>query len=212
MPDSAGNLTPTEITQGLQQFMGGPVGYSPMTTAAVNAFQQQSLPVIQQQFELMGMGRSPAMGQAVGSSLTQALVPFIQGDLNNRMQALQLGLGQQQVGQGAARTAADIANQSQQTQLQGLGLAGNLGLGMGQLYGQAGNAELERQKLALQAYGSAGQAQQGVTQSALDAQQQDFLRRQALAEQGSFGIFGGSVIPPTLSAGTKSVATPSGGK
>ena len=133
MPDSAGNLTPTEITQGLQQFMGGPIGYSPMTTAAVNAFQEQSLPTIQQQFELMGMGRSPAMGQAVGSSLTQALVPFIQGDLNNRMQALQLGLGQQQVGQGAARTAADIANQSQQTQLQGLGLAGNLGLGMGQL-------------------------------------------------------------------------------
>ena len=89
MPDLQGNPTPAEISAALQGFTTGPLGDSPATRAAIEAFKIQSLPVIQQQFQLQGLGRSPALGQAVGQSLGVALPQFINADLVNRLQAAQ---------------------------------------------------------------------------------------------------------------------------
>lgn len=210
--DPAGNLAPSAIGTALAQFLGGPPGFSPLTQAAIANFQQQTLPVIQQQFQLQGLGRSPALGQAVGSSLTQALVPFIQTDLANRLQAIQLaqqGLG---LSQSAAQAAAQIAAAERAGQLTGLGQAGQLALGGANALATLGQQHLARQQAALQAFGSAGQAQRAAAQDPLDALRQEFLRRQALAEAGTIGLFGGSVIPPTIQGETISRTTGSGGK
>ena len=226
MPDVYGALTPAEITQQLQGFMGTQPGLSPLSQAGLTAFQQQTLPVIQQQFELQGLGRSPALGTAVAGGLSQAMVPFIQNDLANRMQAIQLsgqfGLGGRaqslaefmqpaQLGQSAAGLAAQIGQNEANRQLQALGLQGQFAMGMTDPLARSAALEQQRQSLALQGFGAAGTAQRDVQQQLIDEQNREFLRRQGLAEQGTFGAFG-TVLPPAFQSGSTTTSKPSGGK
>ena len=226
MPDQYGNMTQAEITQQLQGFIGMPGGVSPQTQAAIAAFQQAQLPIIQQQFELQGLGRSPALGSAVGGALTQAMVPFMQSDLTNRMNALQMVSQQQQfgrtqglaeymqpaqLGQSAAGLAAQIGQNESNRQLTALGLQGQLAMGMTDPLSRAAALEQARQQMALQGFGAAGTAQRDVQQQLIDEQNRDFLRRQGLAEQGTFGAFG-TVLPPAFQSGSTTTSKPSGGK
>lgn len=170
-------------------------GQSPLTQAAIQAFQQSTLPVIQNQFALQGLGNSPALGQAVGSSLAQSLPQFI--------------MGGEQLNQSGARTMADIQNMMQQNQLASNQQAMNAYFGLGQQAGTAGQLQNQQVQTGLGAFGGAGQLQQGTTQSQLDAAQADYLRRQGLSEQSTTGLFGGSVLPPTLQQASKSTTTSS---
>lgn len=164
-------------------------GQSPLTQAAIQAFQQSTLPIIQNQFALQGLANSPAMGEAVGSSLAQSLPQFI--------------LGGEQLNQSGARTMADIYNMQQQNQLNAL-----LGFGS-QIAAPAAQLQNQQVQTGLGAFGGAGQLQQNTTQNQLDAAQMDYLRRQGLAEQGTTGLFGGTVLPPTLQQASTSKTTSS---
>ena len=170
-------------------------GQSPLTQAAIQAFQQSTLPVIQNQFALQGLANSPALGEAVGSSLAQSLPQFI--------------MGGEQLNQSGARTMADIANMQQQGQLAANQQAMNALFGLGQQAGTAGQLQNQQVQTGLGAFGGAGQLQQGTAQSQLDAAQMDFLRRQGLAEQSTTGLFGGTVLPPTLQQASSSKTTSS---
>ena len=170
-------------------------GQSPLTQAAIQAFQNSTLPVIQNQFALQGLANSPALGDAVGSSLAQSLPQFI--------------MGGEQLNQSGARTLADIANIQQQNQLAANQQALNAYFGLGQQAGTAGQLQNQQVQQGLGAFGGVGQLQQGATQGQLDAAQMDFLRRQGLAEQNTTGLFGGTVLPPTLQQATKTDTTSS---
>lgn len=185
-PQSAQDLA-AQTTAGFSPFMQGPLGQSPMTQAAIGAFTQNTLPVIQNQMALQGLGSSPALGQAVGQSLATALPQFIQGDLSNRLAAIQglqaqqqIGQGQQQIGQQGIGLAGQLAGQAAQQRLagaqslqqqqqleqaqQGLGQQG-LGLA-GQFAGQAAQQRLAGAQ-GLQTQLGLEQAQQGLGQQGL---------------------------------------------
>lgn len=198
-----------DIASATQPFMSGPVGQSPVLQQAVDQFKALTMPVIQNQFALQGLGNSPALGQAIGVSMGNALVPLISEDMKNRLSAInlaqqrvggagQLQLGQQELDQMAALRGAQVADASAGRQLQSLGLAGQFGAASGNQMSDLSNQLRQRQELSLSAYGSAGEAQRNVRQQAYDSAYQDYLRRQALSEASSTGLFGGSVLPPTL--------------
>lgn len=223
MPDAFGNPTPAEITGAITPFTSGPIGGSPIFNAAVEAFRANTLPTIQQQFQLQGLGGSPALGQAAGVALGANLVPLIQSDIANRLAAIGLMQGQQQfaaqqtgnyggVPTLPAFSLAQQTNAQDRAQaLQAATLAGNLILGTAAPLGQAAQLGQSRQNLALESFGAAGQAQRDISLQQVDAQMQDYLRRQGLAEAATTGIFGGSVIPPALSQSSTTRSTTRGG-
>src|SRR3990167_3853633 len=163
----------------------GQPGQSPLTQAAVQAFQQNTLPIIQQQMQLAGLGRSGALGVSIADAMASAMPQFIQQDIQNRLAAAgmipQFALGQEGLTQQAAGSAADIAQQNQLAQMQ----------------------------LALQAAGAGGELQQGIAQQALDAAQLERLRLQGLSEAGTTSLFGG--LPATLGQTSTTQQKQSGG-
>lgn len=97
----------------IQQLTSGPIGSSPTTQAAEQAFKDFTLPVIQNQAAAAGQGNSGAALEAMSRGSEQALVPFLQQEVGNREAAVgQLGqLGGQQYGQdmGTLTTALQSA-------------------------------------------------------------------------------------------------------
>ena len=266
----------------VEGFTGGRPGESPLTRAALELFQQETLPIIQQQFQLQGLQGSPALGIATGRALSQALVPLLQQEQQLRFQAaglpIQVGglaaefgrqagqeriaqaeitsreamlgrqltaqeqaqirelalaremlqgavggtptlqarqvalqerlepqrfafqqeTGREQLTQSAAQLAAHIAAEQQRIGLQGLQTGGQLILGLTDPLAQAARLAQARQELSLRSIGAGGELQRSIAQEALDRAQADFLRRQALAEQATTGLFGGAVLPPAL--------------
>ena len=217
-------LPPSEKVAALQAalnpMMTGAPGSSPLTQAAIEAWKQTTMPIVQQQFQLQGLGRSPAMPQALGNSLAVAMPQFIQADLQNRLRASELynafggrvgqerfqGVnamqGEEGLTQNAAKLAADISNQESQRQLQSFATGGQLLLGLTDPLRSAAQIQQAQQQLGLQAFGAGGELQQTTAQNVADAAQMERLRQQGLAEQSSTGLFGGSVLPPTLGTAT----------
>jgi len=218
VPDALGNSTPLELynqqfSQALTPMLEGQPGQSPLTQAAVQAFQQNTLPIIQQQMQLAGLGRSGALGVSIADAMASAMPQFIQQDIQNRLAAAgmipQFALGQEGLTQQAAVSAADIANQEQLRQLQALGLGSQTLLGWGGLQNQASQNQLAQMQLALQAAGAGGELQQGIAQQALDAAQLERLRLQGLSEAGTTSLFGG--LPATLGQTSTTQQKQSGG-
>lgn len=85
----------------INQLTSGPIGSSPATQAAEQAFKDFTLPTIQNQAAAMGQGNSGAALEAMSQGSERAVVPFIQQEIANRESAVgQLGqLGAQQYGQ-----------------------------------------------------------------------------------------------------------------
>ena len=180
------------VQQGISPFLQGPLGFSPATQAAANAWTRTSLPIIQNQLQLQGLGQSPAVAEATSLGLSNALVPFIQGDLSNRFQAAQALQGEEGLNQNAAQLQANIYNQAQQRQLAAAGQYGQLGLGYGQGIALPGAQLQQQQRLGgLQALGTAGGLVRSVYQDMSDAQRAEFLRLMGLAEASSSGLLGG---------------------
>lgn len=197
MPDAFGNPFPGELVrQGIDPFLQGAPGESPLTLAAVDAFRRNTLPIIQQQMQLAGLGQSGALGVAIGDAMAGSLPQFITADLQNRFQAANVLQGEDQLTQSAAQLAANIANQERALQLQSLQTGGNLLLGLTDPLAKAGQLQQEQQRLALQAVGAGGELQRGIVQESFDASQAERLRQQALAENATTGLFGSSVLPP----------------
>lgn len=207
-----------EARAALSPFLTGMPGFSPITDAAIEAFKVKTLPLIQQQMTLKGLGHSPAVSQVTGEMLAEALPQFITQDMTNRLRAAELA---GTMGQGAAglagtvgereanlglsgtRLAADIANAEAMRELEGFRSAGQLQLGLTDAMTKAGQLQQEQQKLALQAGQGAGGVQRDIAQQVSDAFQAERLRLQGLSEAGSFGVFGGQILPPSLSATTR---------
>lgn len=274
-----------ELLTSLRPFITGAPGSSPLTDAAIEAFKVKTLPIIQQQMLLKGLGHSPAVSQVTGETLALALPEFLNADLVNRLNATnqaagligtenqvfgtqgqlalggraqtlaetiqpgqltvaqaqqrlaeeiqrgQLGLagretalreaieprrialeetvGTGQLGQSGAKLSADIAHQEALRQLEGFRTAGQLQLGLGDLGIRTGQLQQGQQQLALQAGQGAGGLQRDIAQAVADARQAERLRVQGLSEGGSFGIFGGNVIPPSLQQASRTTGSSS---
>lgn len=198
MPDAQGRPFPGELVRfGIDPFLLGAPGSSPLTAAAIDAFNRNTRPLIENQLTLAGLGNSGALGVATADALAGALPQFILQDFDNRFKAAGVLQGEDQLNQSAAQLAANIANQEATRQIQAFGTAGNLVLGLGDPFTQAGAQQQQQQQTALQAFGAGGDIQQQTAQGALDAAQLERLRQQGLAEASTTGLFGGSVIPPS---------------
>jgi len=219
----------------LDPMLTGAPGSSPLTQAAIEAWKVQTLPILQQQAQLQGLGRSPALQQMMGQSLAVAMPQFIQSDITNRLaaakmlpetltnqnavagllqqgrtQGVQAMQGEEQLTQSAAQLAASIANQEAQRQIQASQVAGQLFLGGTEPLLRAAQLQQEQQKIALQAAGTGGELQRSVAQEVLDAGQMERLRLQGLSEAMTTGLFGGSVLPPAMSQSGTSVTKQKG--
>lgn len=191
--------------QQLAQLTGGPLGSSPATQAGMSAFEQLVKPGMQNDLNVMGMGRSGAGAEQINLARTAAATPLLQQEIQNRANAvpqyLNLGgtLGQRategigretqalgsyggaQMGLGGAeagRMESAIQRLLQGTQVAAGGLTG------------IGQQQLNAAQSAATLGGAQGALEQQTAQSALDAPLQDFIRRQGLAQNVTTGLAG----------------------
>ena len=111
-----------DIQQAYAPFTQGSLGQSPATEAFMGSFLQNTLPVIQGQAQLQGLGNGPAVPDMAGRALGTALPQIMQNDASNRLQAAQgmTGLGSQLILPGQQQAfnqtgqAADVQRGMQQ--------------------------------------------------------------------------------------------------
>ena len=98
-----------EALQTLRQFTQGELFQSPATQAAMRAFSEQAIPQIESRLALRGMENSGAAAEAFAQAQTQALVPLLQQELQQRQAAVPMlaALGEAQ----SARERGDLARQ-----------------------------------------------------------------------------------------------------
>jgi hypothetical protein len=141
-----------QIQQAYDPFVTGPLGQDPATQAYMQAFTQNTLPLIQNQMQLQGLGSGPAVADVAGRALGTALPQIQQYGAQNRLAAAGglTGLGsqlvlpswQQQMAQqgqalnaltGAGQTIQGMeqnpfdAQQAEAMRLQGLAESGTFG-------------------------------------------------------------------------------------
>jgi hypothetical protein len=185
----AGTFNPnqpySQSVSGLESFLGTAGQPSTATNAALKEFQNLQAPEIMQQAALMGQGTSGAGLSALAQGQEQAMVPFLQQDLQNQLAASgqlgQMGLAEQ--GQQAS-IANQLANLGLSKQAQQAGIAGQQAqLGLGQ------QAQTQQQLVnALQAAGLPPSIAQQQAQALFNQQQQ----RQQFAsgiQQGPIQLF-----------------------
>ena len=171
----------------------GQIATSPAIQAAQNVFRQNVAPVISRQARLSGVGSGTAVQNALARANVEALRPLIQSELGREERVLDRGIGVTEANLGRQERGIDR-------------LVGATGATINPLL-NIGGAETGR---TLQQIGTAerlGGTERGVNQAVADRLTQDFLRRQALSEQGTFVPFG-SFAPSAV--GTQ-VAGRSGG-
>jgi hypothetical protein len=176
------------------QYMTGqlqaPLGQSPDTQAAMNAWNALVRPQVQNQMGLAGLGRSGALGDALSLSETQAVVPFLQQEIANRQQSAQALPGLQMQAAGMLpQTQFQAAGMLPGQQMQAAGMLPQIQAGAAQAL-----PSLESQQM--QAGISTGDYLRNIQQQQLDAPYQDFLRRQALSENLLSG--GAAIMPSTF--------------
>jgi len=168
---------------GVQAAYQTPTGQSlaqdPSLKAAVDAFNQYQRPTIENQMELAGLGRSNAAGNATSLALGQQLAPFMESAFGREESAINRG-SQATENELNRRQALDI-NQS------------NANLATIPYLMNMGQDQYGRQLGQINAASQFGGLQQGVEQAGNDAAYQDFLRRQGLAEQGTYAPFGATI-------------------
>jgi hypothetical protein len=72
----------------INQLIGGPIGSSPATIAAMNAYNTFEAPQIAQQLALSGQTNGGAFAQALSQGQTAALAPLLQQEEQNRVSVL----------------------------------------------------------------------------------------------------------------------------
>jgi hypothetical protein len=120
----------------LAYLTGGPLGSAPATQAATQAWDQTQGEYLQNTLNTMGMGRSGAGAEQLNLSRTQALVPFLQQEVQNRATAVPQYLSALYTGTG------QLENIGQQQQ-NALGTAATLGGAQGGVEQQTSQAALD---------------------------------------------------------------------
>ena len=191
------------------QAVGANISTDPALQAAQAAWAQTSKPMIQDQFSMMGLGRSGGAGQALANSWTQNATPFIQDSLAREQQNIdrriqtQLAAAQGfQNQQGLAGGAQSIGDQWDARKAQALQneMAANE-----QLMGR-GDRVADREMQLMDAAMRYGGQFRGIADQANQAQYDDYLRRQGLAEQllmGPMGMLQSSIGTSTNTSGGK---------
>lgn len=181
LPEVASREVPTPgatyAQQGLlQQLLGGPIGSSPATVGAMNSWRTNVLPTVQNEMALQGLGRSGPELEAVARSQTQALVPFVQQEIQNRMTSL--GVLQEMANAETARWMYPSQQTLQALTTQAQGLA------------SLGQSMFDQQVTAINQQLQAGQIQEDRARELFGAAMDDFLRLQNLSMAATLGPFG----------------------
>ena len=144
------------------QATGATFANDPSIAAAYNAYKSQAEPGIQNQYGLMGLGKSTSAGDAMARGAAGYLYPATQEALQREQSANESRIGRQ------TSTALNAAGQ----------------------YAGLGSQDTQRRLSGLNSLLTTGQMERGVSNEQAAADQQDFLRRQAMAEQGTYGVLG----------------------
>lgn len=206
----SGDLARSQVDTARDQidYSGGAIAQDAGLQAAQEAFNLTAVPMLNNQYGAMGLGRSTNLGGAVANAWAANATPHIQAaiqrqvdDKNRIMQAEQFAsqqmgnLGQLDLSrklgaigamQGAAGQFGNIAGLDTARRSAGLGFmsdAANRAMAMDQ---QAWNQQQGAINTAMQV----GGVGRGIAQQANDAAYEDFLRRQALAEMALTAPFG----------------------
>lgn len=171
---------------------GGTLATDPSIAAAYQAYKSNVEPDIQSQYGLMGLGKSSLMGDAMARGAASQLLPVTQQSLAREQAANEAQIGRQ--------TGAAEAQYGRQT---------GTALSAASQYAGLGQQDLNRRLASINALTSTGGLERGIGSEQEAAKQQDYLRRQSLAEQGTYGILGS--LPSTLGQ-TVSGKTTGGGK
>jgi len=147
----------------------------PAVRAQLEAFRLGVQPGMQNEYGLMGLGRSTALPAQMALAQSQMLTPLLQDALGREERGIERSYGATESElsrreRSSTRRADATAQQIQM--LMGLG-----GAQTGRLQGAVGTG--------LQA----GGVQRGVAQQGMDARYEDFLRRQGLSEQALYPQF-----------------------
>lgn len=171
----------------LNQLTSGPIGSSPYTQQGMEAWKQFTLPQVQNEAALAGLGRSGPYIENVLKSQTQALMPLLQQEIGNREASVgQLG------GIAGAETARELLPR-QQT-LDALGSTGNQMVNLAQM-------TFTQKSQAIEEALRAGQISRDVAQQQSDAARQEFMRLQSLSEAGTLGPLG-QILPSMIGSNT----------
>jgi len=209
---SSGGLNQPEqaALQGINFFAGGPLGQSPATQAALASIRPQ----VQNQLALAGLGNSAE----VGSALASASGPILAQEIASRQGAIGQLTGLGETVRGSQQFGAGLQSQIAQAQRQGNTQAA-------QLFQQAGAAQRagriqeanqlnqqaqtlsQRESRLIGELQQSEEAQRQVQAQQFEANFQDFLRRQGLAQNLTTGLLGG--LPNIL--GSRTVSESGGG-
>ena len=163
----------------LRGLTGGPIGQSPLLQEGVASFVQNSLPLIQNQLAVAGLGRSGSLGPSIATGLSQTLTPLIQQEISNRVGALSV---LQQMAQ--AETSRYLYPREQTV---------NALQQMSAETMQMATLSFQQQMQAINTALQAGQIQEAKANELAASAQAEFQRLYALAQQSSFGVLGQAV-------------------
>ena len=141
---------------------GADFANDPSIAAAYNAYKTQVQPGLENQYGLMGLGKSTSLGDAAARGAASQLFPATQAALEREQSANENRIGRQT--STALSSAGQLAN--------------------------LGSQDTQRRLAGLNALLTTGQTERGVQSEDAAAKQQDFLRQQAMAEQGTYGVLG----------------------
>lgn len=162
--------------QGIQYLTGGPLGMSPATTQGMKAWEQSVLPTVQNQNVLAGLGNSGAYTDAAARSATEASVPLIQTEIQNRVAMIPM------LQEIARDETARFTKPRDDTVKALTTMVGEMRM--------LGDSMFKQKLQAIQTQFAMGQVTRDIAQQQADAAYNDYLRLQALAESASFGVFG----------------------
>ena len=168
---------------------------SPNIRAALDVFEQDIAPVVERQARLAGVGSGSAVSNALARAGTSALLPLIESEMGREERVLDRSIGLNELNLGRNERGIDRLVGATGASINPL-----LNIGSnetGRLLNQIGTAE------------RLGGTERGINQGVADRITQDFLRQQALAEQGTFvpfGAFAPSAIGSQISGRSGGVA------
>lgn len=171
----------------LSSLVGGPIGSSPATIAGMEAWEEAVLPTVQNEAVQMGLGRSGPALEAMSDSATQAYVPLVQQEINNRANAVN-----QLQAMGEAETTRELVPRTETQEALKFGATESR---------QLADLTFNQQLMAIEEAFRAGEITESKQQELFDAAYDEFLRLQALAESATLGPLG-IMIPSAI--GTQS--------
>lgn len=172
----------------MPQRHGAGLASDPAITAALDAFRLNTQSGLENSAALAGLGNSGAVQTSLARAQADLLSPLFMQGLDREERGIDRLYGATE--SELSRRERSNVRQAEATQS-----------GIDRLLGLSGQ-RTGRQQSAIGALMSGGATSRGVQQDAADARFNDFLRRQALSEQGLYSAFGGT-LPSAF--GSKSI-------